>query len=59
MPALAQTQFDDFPTGYLRPATGGMPADAWKGTSLATAKRHRSQALGIIATGLTEDGVKP
>ena len=39
MPALAQTQFDDFPTGYLRPATGGMPADAWKGTPLGTAKR--------------------
>jgi hypothetical protein len=39
VPALAQKQFDDFPTGYLRPATGGMPADAWNGTPLGTAKR--------------------
>jgi hypothetical protein len=39
VPALAQAQFDDFPTGYLRPATGGMPADAWNGTPLGTAKR--------------------
>ena len=31
--------FDDRPTGFLRPSTGGMPADAWNGTSLATAKR--------------------
>ena len=39
VPALAQKQFDDFPTGYLTPATGGMPPNAWEGTSLATAKR--------------------
>ncbi|MBN9086189.1 MAG: hypothetical protein J0J01_04700 [Reyranella sp.] len=39
VPAAAQAQFDDFPTGFLRPATGGMPPDAWNGTSLATAKR--------------------
>src|SRR5581483_9839133 len=39
VPAPAQTQFDDFPTGYLTPATGGMPANAWEGTSLGTAKR--------------------
>lgn len=39
VPALAQTQFDDFPTGYLTPATGGMPSNAWQGTPLATAKR--------------------
>jgi len=39
LPALAQPQFDDFPTGYLTPATGGMPANAWDGTPLGTAKR--------------------
>lgn len=39
VPALAQTQFDDFPTGYLTPATGGMPPNAWEGTPLGTAKR--------------------
>lgn len=31
--------FDDKITGFLRIATGGMPADAWGSTSLATAKR--------------------
>ena len=30
--------FDDKPTGFLTARTGGMPADAWAGTSLATAK---------------------
>ena len=44
MPALGQTQFDDFPTGFLRPATGGMPADAWK----RHAARH-GQAAGLGA----------
>ena len=39
MPALAQPQFDDFPTGFLRPGAGGMPPEAWHGTSLGTAKR--------------------
>jgi hypothetical protein len=39
VPAAAQLQFDDFPTGFLRPGAGGMPPDAWNGTSLATAKR--------------------
>ena len=39
VPAFGQTQFDDFPTGYLTPATGGMPPDAWNGTPLGTAKR--------------------
>jgi hypothetical protein len=39
VPALAQPQFDDFPTGYLTPATGGMPPGAWNGTALGTAKR--------------------
>lgn len=33
------TSFDDKPTGFLRVQTGGMPADAWGSTSLATAKR--------------------
>jgi len=38
--ALAQVaSFDDRPTGFLTARIGGMPADAWKGTSLATAKR--------------------
>ena len=31
--------FDGRPTGFLTARIGGMPADAWKGTSLATAKR--------------------
>ncbi len=30
---------DDVPTGFLRPSTGGLPTEAWSGTSLATAKR--------------------
>ena len=39
-PVRAQaTNFDDKPTGFLTVRTGGMPADAWAGTSLATAKR--------------------
>lgn len=39
-PLLAQApNFDDKPTGFLTVRTGGMPADAWNGTSLATAKR--------------------
>jgi hypothetical protein len=31
--------FDDRPSGFLTATTGGMPANAWAGTSLATAKR--------------------
>lgn len=31
--------FDDKPTGFVTARTGGMPADAWNGTSLATAKQ--------------------
>ena len=27
------------PTGFLKPSTGGLPTDAWGGTSLGTAKR--------------------
>jgi hypothetical protein len=39
-PLAAQSyNFDDKPTGFLTVQTGGMPADSWKGTSLATAKR--------------------
>ena len=39
-PVSAQVpNFDDKPTGFLTVKTGGMPADAWNGTSLATAKR--------------------
>jgi hypothetical protein len=39
-PAPAQVpSFDESPTGFLTAATGGMPANAWAGTSLATAKR--------------------
>jgi hypothetical protein len=30
---------DDRPTGFLTEKTGGMPADSWSGTTLATAKR--------------------
>lgn len=41
--AIAQAAgFDDKITGFLRVATGGMPADAWGSTSLATAKRLMS-----------------
>lgn len=39
-PAGAQNvNFDDRPIGFLTATTGGMPANAWAGTSLATAKR--------------------
>src|SRR5258708_26958558 len=39
-PLSAQpANFDDKPTGFLTVRTGGMPADAWNGTSLAIAKR--------------------
>ena len=38
--AWAQTtNFDTRPTGFLSARTGGMPLDAWAGTSLGTAKR--------------------
>jgi hypothetical protein len=38
--AFAQSSnLDDRPTGFLTEKTGGMPADGWSGTSLATAKR--------------------
>jgi hypothetical protein len=39
-PLLAQVpNFDDKPTGFLTAQIGGMPADAWNGTSLGTAKQ--------------------
>lgn len=39
-PAVAQlADVDARPTGFLTAATGGMQADAWGGTSMATAKR--------------------
>jgi len=38
-PPVAAQQFDDRPTGFLNAAAGGMPANAWAGTSLGTAKR--------------------
>ena len=39
-PTVAQSaNFDDRPTGFLTATTGGMPANAWAGTSLASAKR--------------------
>lgn len=39
-PAGAQApDFDSQPTGFLTATTGGMPTNAWAGTSLATAKR--------------------
>ena len=40
LPAAAQVgSVDDRPTGFLTVATGGMSADAWQNTPLATAKR--------------------
>jgi hypothetical protein len=73
-PAGAQG-FDDRPTGFLNPRTGGLPTDAWNGTSLARAKRlvaalpaaPRSRALRdlqfrVMVSGLTppaSDGSPP
>ncbi|MCA0303845.1 MAG: hypothetical protein LCH95_15680 [Proteobacteria bacterium] len=37
-PAAAQASFDSQPTGFLTATTGGFPATAWNGTSMATAK---------------------
>ena len=37
-PALADS-IDDVPTGFLKPSTGGLPANAWGSTSLGTARR--------------------
>ena len=38
LPAAAQVNFDSQPTGFLTATTGGFPATAWSGTSMATAK---------------------
>jgi len=38
VPGRAQN-IDDRPTGFLNPRTGGLPTDAWNGTSLARAKQ--------------------
>jgi hypothetical protein len=39
-PVVAQgTDFDARPTGFLTATTGGMPANAWAGTSMTSAKR--------------------
>ena len=38
VPAAADS-IDDVPTGFLKPNTGGLPANAWNGTSLGAAKK--------------------
>lgn len=38
VPVVADS-IDDVPTGFLKPDTGGLPTNAWSGTSLGTAKR--------------------
>ena len=38
VPAMADS-IDDVPTGFLKPDTGGLPTNAWSGTSLGTAKK--------------------
>ena len=37
--AAQAPNFDGRPTGFVTDKTGGMPADAWNGTALGTAKR--------------------
>jgi hypothetical protein len=68
LPALAQTpNFDDRPTGFLTARTGGMPIDAWSGTSLGTAKRlvsalpaaPRSRALRDVQFKVLVSELKP
>ena len=59
--------FDSRPSGFLTEKTGGMPADAWNGTSLATAKRlvsslqaaPRSRALRDLQFKLLVSDVRP
>src|SRR5260370_19381174 len=59
--------FDDRPTGFLKAQTGGMPADAWNGTTLATAKRlvsalsaaPRSRALRDLQFRVLVSELKP
>jgi len=38
-PSVLADSIDDVPTGFLKPSTGGLPTNAWGGTSLGTAKR--------------------
>ncbi len=66
--ALAQGGgVDDRPTGFLTAATGGMPAEAWQDTSLATAKRlvsglsaaPRSRALRDLQFKVMVSALRP
>jgi hypothetical protein len=66
--ARAQTvNFDDRVTGFVSEKTGGMPADAWKGTTLATAKTlvselpaaPRSRALRDLQFRVLVSQLKP
>jgi hypothetical protein len=70
--AAAQTanpavNFDDRTTGFLTAQTGGMPAGAWNGTTLATAKRlvsalpaaSRSRALRDLQFKVMVSELKP
>ena len=66
----AQAQAPDFdsrPSGFLTATTGGMPADAWNGTSLANAKRlvsslqaaPRSRALRDLQFKVMVSEIRP
>lgn len=67
-PSRAQTpDFDSRPSGFLTATTGGMAADAWNGTSLATAKRlvsslpaaPRSRALRDLQFKVLVSEIRP
>lgn len=67
-PARAQgPDFDSRPSGFLTATTGGMPADAWNGTSLASAKRlvsslqaaPRSRALRDLQFKVMVSEIRP
>lgn len=68
-PGRAQSdgQFDSRPTGFLTATTGGMPANAWGGTSLGTAKQlvsalapaPRSRALRDLQFKVLVSELKP
>lgn len=59
--------FDGRPTGFLTDKTGGMPADAWNGTALGTAKRlvsalqpaPRSRALRDLQFKVMVSALRP
>src|SRR5260370_23423392 len=65
--AKPAVNFDDRPSGFLSARTGGMPADAWNGTTLATAKRlvsalpaaPRSRALRDLQFRVMVSELKP